>query len=130
MPTLQNTFSCALLVRSYSDGQAPRVPPRYGLSDTWYAGVENLEQVRDHGCLWPTRLRRDRVSRPDDRRSRLLHEVAVSACGAVVHLSAYGLVRVIRGVEADLGVERCRARPSRSQRNHTGMTLHVFLRPV
>jgi putative transposase len=70
--------------------------PEYVLFDNWYASVENLKQVRDHGWRWLTRLRGDRVVSPEDRRARKLDEVAVSASGTVVHLRAYGLVRVFR----------------------------------
>src|SRR5262249_1767815 len=52
--------------------------PGYVLFDAWYAGVENLKQVRDLGWHWPTKLRGDRVVTPDDRISRPLDAVAVS----------------------------------------------------
>jgi putative transposase len=70
--------------------------PRYVLFDGWYASLEDLKQVRDHGWLWLTRLRGDRVVSPEDRRARPLDEVAVSAAGTVPHLRGYGVVRVFR----------------------------------
>jgi putative transposase len=70
--------------------------PKYVLFDTWYASLENLKQVRDLGWLWLTRLRGDRVVTPDDRRSRALDAVAVSAAGTVLHLRGYGMVQVFR----------------------------------
>jgi putative transposase len=70
--------------------------PKYVLFDTWYASLENLKQVRDHGWHWLTRLRGDRVVSPEDRRQRPLDEVAVSAAGTVLHLRGYGMVRVFR----------------------------------
>jgi hypothetical protein len=42
------------------------------------------------------KLRGDRVVTPDDRRSRPLDEVAVSAEGTVLHLRGYGLIKVFR----------------------------------
>src|SRR5947208_3458606 len=65
--------------------------PECVLFDTWYASVENLKRVRDHGWRWLTRLRGDRVVSPDDRVARALDEVAVSAEGTVLHLRAYGM---------------------------------------
>jgi putative transposase len=70
--------------------------PKYVLFDTWYASLENLKRVRDHGWHWLTRLRGDRVVTPDDRISRALDAVAVSAAGTVLHLRGYGLVKVFR----------------------------------
>ncbi len=70
--------------------------PKYVLFDSWYASLENLKQVRDHGWLWLTRLRGDRVVSPEDRRARPLDEVAVSVTGTVLHLRGYGMVRVFR----------------------------------
>jgi len=140
--------------------------PKYVLFDSWYASLENLKRVRDHGWLWLTRLRGDRVVTPDDRRARPLDEVAVSASGTRLHLRGYGMVKVFRidapdgGTEywatndpsmdagtrrhyaevsfaienyhRDLkqycGVERCRVRDARAQRNHIGLALRAFLR--
>jgi hypothetical protein len=140
--------------------------PRYVLFDTWYATLENLKQVRNSGWLWQTKLRGDRVVTPDDRISRPLDAVAVSAEGTVLHLRGYGLVKVFRidapdgdteyratndlgmdrgtcqhnaevsfavenynrEVKQFCGVERCRARSERAQRNHIGLALRAFLR--
>jgi DDE superfamily endonuclease len=70
--------------------------PRYVLFDNWYASLENLKQVRGLGWHWLTRLRGDRVVTPEDRVSRPLDAVAVSAAGTVLHLRGYGLVKVFR----------------------------------
>ena len=70
--------------------------PEYVLFDGWYASLENLKRVRDHGWRWLTRLRGDRKVTPDDRRMRSLDEVAISATGTVLHLRGYGLVKVFR----------------------------------
>jgi hypothetical protein len=140
--------------------------PRYVLFDTWYASLENLKQVRDFGWLWQTKLRGDRVVTPDDRVSRPLDAVAVSAGGTVVHLRGYGLIKVFRidapdgdteyratndlgmgpadsqhnaevsfaienyhrEVKQFCGVEKCKARSERAQRNHIGLALRAFLR--
>jgi putative transposase len=70
--------------------------PEYVLFDNWYASLEDLKRVRDHGWLWQTRLRGDRVVTPDDRIARPLDAVAVSARGTVLHLRGYGLIKVFR----------------------------------
>ena len=70
--------------------------PRYVLFDGWYASLENLKRVRDHGWLSLTRLKGDRVVTPADRIARSLDEAAVSASGTVLHLRGYGMVKVFR----------------------------------
>ena len=77
--------------------------PRYVLFDGWYASLENLKQVRDHGWRWLTRLKGNRQVTPEDRVSRSLDEVAFGDEGLVVHLRGYGLVRVFR-IDAPDGV--------------------------
>ena len=41
--------------------------PKYVLFDGWYASLENLKQVRDHGWQWLTRLKGNRQVTPEDR---------------------------------------------------------------
>ena len=38
--------------------------PKYVLFDGWYAGLENLKQIRDLGWLWLTRLKGNRKVTP------------------------------------------------------------------
>src|SRR3954452_3136683 len=59
--------------------------PECVLFDGWYAGLENLKQVRDHGWLWLTRLKGNRLVTPADRRKRSLDEVAISGSGTILH---------------------------------------------
>jgi len=70
--------------------------PKYVLFDGWYAGLENLKQVRDFGWLWQTRLKGNRTVTPEDRRSRALDEVAISSSGTRLHLKGYGIIKVFR----------------------------------
>src|SRR3954447_10100612 len=77
--------------------------PKYVLFDGWYASLENLKQVRDHGWHWLTRLKGNRQVTPEDRVARSLDEVAFPADGVVVYLRGYGLVRVFR-IDAPDGV--------------------------
>ena len=77
--------------------------PEYVLFDGWYASLENLKQVRDHGWRWLTRLKGNRRVTPEDRVPRSLDEVAFVEAGVVVHLRGYGPVRVFR-IDAPDGV--------------------------
>lgn len=77
--------------------------PKYVLFDGWYASLEDLKQVRDHGWNWLTRLKGNRQVTPEDRVSRSLDEVAFGHGGVVVHLRGYGLVQVFR-IDAPDGV--------------------------
>ena len=70
--------------------------PKYVLFDSWYASLENLKQIRDHGWLWLTRLKGNRKVTPADGRARTLDEVAIGATGTVLHLTGYGSIRVFR----------------------------------
>ena len=57
--------------------------PKYVLFDGWYASLENLKQVRDHGWRWLTRLKGNRLvnARRTGSAGRC-DEVAVSALRA------------------------------------------------
>ena len=70
--------------------------PEYVLFDGWYASLENLKQVRDHGWHWLTRLKGNRQVTPEDRACRALDEVAFGNGGRPVHLRGYGFVLVFR----------------------------------
>src|SRR5512135_151219 len=70
--------------------------PKYVLFDSWYASLENLKQIRDHGWLWLTRLKGNRKVTPADGQARTLDEVAISTAGTVLHLTGYGPIRVFR----------------------------------
>lgn len=76
--------------------KARGLAPKYVLFDGWYASLENLKRVRDHGWHWLTRLTGNRLVTPEDRRKRMLDEVAIAASGTVVHLQGYGLIKVFR----------------------------------
>ncbi len=60
--------------------------PRYVRFDGWYASLENLKRVRDHGWRWLTHLSGNRLATPADRRNRALDTVAIAASGRVVRI--------------------------------------------
>jgi hypothetical protein len=79
--------------------------PRYVLFDGWYARLENLKQVRDHGWSWLTRLKANRKVNPDGRGAIRLSAAEVSDSGTVIHLVGYGPVRVFKLVAPDGDIE-------------------------
>jgi hypothetical protein len=69
--------------------------PRYVLFDGWYAGLENLKQIRGHGWHWLTRLKGNRKVAHEGR-TLALDEIALGAEGLALHLTGYGPIRVFR----------------------------------
>jgi putative transposase len=70
--------------------------PRCVVFDGWYASLDNLKRLRQHGWRWLTRLPANRRVNPEGQGLRSLGEVGVAAAGTVVHLEGYGLVKVFR----------------------------------
>ncbi len=68
--------------------------PKLVLFDSWYAGLENLKQVRKFGWHWLTRLKYNRKVNLDKTGLRPVSEVAIAPTGTIVHLEGYGLVKV------------------------------------
>lgn len=64
--------------------------------DSWYSSLDNLKVVRKLGWHWLTRLKSNRLVNPDRTGNRAVSEVALSACGSVVHLKGYGMVKMFR----------------------------------
>jgi hypothetical protein len=79
--------------------------PRLVLFDGWYAGLDNLKQVRDLGWGWLTRVKANRRVNPEGRGPRPLSEMEVSAAGTALHLVGYGPVRVFKLVAPDGDIE-------------------------
>lgn len=80
--------------------------PRYVLFDSWYSSLENLKTVRDcGGWRFVCRLKSNRLVNPDKSANVAIREVEIPAEGRVVHLKAYGMVKVFRTVARDGGAE-------------------------
>jgi IS4 transposase len=75
--------------------------PEYVLMDSWYAGLENLKQIRDFGWLFLTRLKGNRLVNPDGRGHVPIGGVEIPGEGRVVHLRGFGFVQVFRTVSKD-----------------------------
>jgi putative transposase len=79
--------------------------PRYVLFDSWYSSLENLKVIRSYGWRWLCRLKSNRLVNPDKSGNVAIREVEIGAEGQIVHLKAYGMVKVFRTVAKDGGVE-------------------------
>jgi hypothetical protein len=79
--------------------------PESVLFDSWYASIENLKTIRGFGWIWLTQLKGNRQVDPDRGGNRALSEVEVGETGRVVHLKAYGLIRVFKIVAKDGSIE-------------------------
>lgn len=75
--------------------------PRYVLFDSWYSSLDNLKAIRGYGWHWLCRLKSNRLVNPDKEGNIAIGEVEIPAQGRVVHLKAYGMVRVFRTVAKD-----------------------------
>jgi hypothetical protein len=79
--------------------------PEYVLFDSWYASLDNLKLIRKLGWLWLTRLTPTRSVDPDGDGNRPLSEVNIEEKGSLVHLKAYGWIKVFKLVSKERGIE-------------------------
>ena len=75
--------------------------PKFVLFDTWYASVKNLKAIRKKEWHFLTRLKSNRLVNPDNKGNVPLETVDIPPKGRVVHLKAYGFVKVFRIVSKD-----------------------------
>ena len=75
--------------------------PQFVLFDTWYASVKNLKAIRKKEWHFLTRLKTNRLVNPDNKGNVPLETVDIPPEGRVVHLKAYGFVKVFRIVSKD-----------------------------
>lgn len=79
--------------------------PRIVLFDSWYASVDNLKTIRKSGWHWLTRLKKNRLVNPDNTKNVQIQEIEIPPEGKVVHLKAYGFIKVFRIVAKDGDIE-------------------------
>jgi hypothetical protein len=79
--------------------------PRYVLFDSWYSSLENLKAIRGYGWHWLCRLKSNRLINPDTSGNVAIRELEIPTEGRIVHLKAYGMVKVFRTVGRDGDVE-------------------------
>ncbi len=107
------------------------ITPTAVVMDAWYSSLKNLKAIREHGWVWVTPLRKNRIV----NRNVQLGELDIPEEGLVVHLRGYGWVTVFKFVAKNgridyvttNGIERCQARTGRSQRNHICMAIIAWL---
>jgi hypothetical protein len=75
--------------------------PEYVLSDSRYAGLENLKSIREPGRQRFTGLKADRPVNPDGSGNVPLSEAGIPESGTAVHLEGYGFIRVSGTVAED-----------------------------
>ena len=79
--------------------------PRVVLFDSWYASIENLKTLRKFGWHWLTRLKKNRLVNPDKTGNVPIEVVDIPPQGRIVHLKAYGFIRVFMIVTKDGDIE-------------------------
>lgn len=73
--------------------------------DSWYSSLDNLKLVRSYHWRWLTQLKRNRLADPDGLGNRPLSELDISNTGTLLHLKAYGWIKVFKLVTPNGDVE-------------------------
>ncbi len=79
--------------------------PNFVLFDSWYSGIDNLKALRKFGWHWLTRLKKNRLVNPDDTENVPIEEIEIPPQGKIVHLKAYGFIKVFKIVSDDGDIE-------------------------
>lgn len=84
----KNSHFCDMLSLAKSRG----VKPSAVVFDAWYSSLKNLKAIRDHGWIWVTNLRKNRIV----NRGENLGNLEIPDEGLIVHLRGYGWVTVFK----------------------------------
>lgn len=76
--------------------------PEYVCFDSWYATLENLKAVREHGWYFLARLKSNRIVNPDRAGNQQIYLVDIPPQGRIVHLRGFGLVKVFVTLDQDM----------------------------
>ena len=98
----KNEHLRAMLQRAHERG----FEPRYVLFDSWYSSLENIKAIRDYGWHFLCRLKSNRLVNPDKSANVAIRDIEIPSEGRIVHLKAYGMVKVFRTVGRDGDAER------------------------
>lgn len=79
--------------------------PNLILFDSWYSSVDNLKIIRKYGWHWLTRLKKNRLINPDNTKNIQIQDVDIPPGGIIVHLKAYGFIKVFKIVTEDDDIE-------------------------
>ena len=85
--------------------QARGFTPACVVFDSWYSSLANLKRIQGLGWVWLTRLKANRLVKPDRRGLRAVAQVDTGADGAIVHLKGDGLIRFFKIVAPDGDIE-------------------------
>ena len=89
-----------------TSAEARGLNPRYVAFDSWYTGLDNLKLVRSLGWCWFARIKSNRLVNPDCRGNVPVSSIDMPPQGGVVvHLKAYGFVKVFKTVSSNGGVD-------------------------
>lgn len=84
----KNTHFCDMLSLAKKRGMNPRAV----VMDAWYSSLKNLKAIRDHGWIWVTTLRKNRIV----NRNVSIDSLDIPDNGLSVHLRGYGWVTVFK----------------------------------
>ncbi|MBI3335425.1 MAG: transposase [Candidatus Portnoybacteria bacterium] len=79
--------------------------PEYILMDTWYTSLENLKLIDKVNWKWIAPLRKNRIVSATPHHHQHLEELSIPDEGGIVHLKAYGFIKVFKTVSKDGDVE-------------------------
>ena len=79
--------------------------PTYVSFDSWYSSLLNLKLIRQCGWHWFTRFKSNRLVNPDQTGNVPMARIDIGTTGRIVHLKAYGFIKVFRTVSLNGDVE-------------------------
>jgi hypothetical protein len=79
--------------------------PTYVSFDSWYSSLSNLKLIRQCGWHWFTRFKSNRLVNPDQLGNVPIARIDIGTTGRIVHLKAYGFIKLFRTVSRDGDVE-------------------------
>ena len=87
------------------EAKARDFSPDFVIFDSWYASIDNLKTIRKNNWHWLTRLKKNRSVNPDNTRNMQIQDIDIPPGGRVVHLKAYGFIKVFKIVSKDGDIE-------------------------
>lgn len=87
------------------ESKARGFSPDLVIFDSWYASIDNLKTIRSFNWHWLTRLKKNRLVNPDKSRNMQIQEIEIPPEGRIVHLKAYGFIKVFKIVTKDGDIE-------------------------
>lgn len=79
--------------------------PEYVLFDTWYASIDNLKTIDAFSWKWVSRMKKNRIVSTAPHQHCNLENLAIPKEGRVVHLKAYGFIKVFKFVFQNGNIE-------------------------